>query len=49
MPSSGLPMLFDEEIQMQEADSFMRFTSVAVTETSLAGFLYRIFFFLAKY
>lgn len=47
MPSSGLPVLFDKEIQMQEEDSFIRFTSVAVTETFLASFLYRliIFFF----
>lgn len=44
MPSSGLPVLFHEKIQMQEEDSFIRFTSVAVTETFLASFLYRLIF-----
>lgn len=48
MPSSGLLMLFDKEIQMQEEDSFMKFTSVAVTETFLAGFLCRFFFFFLQ-
>jgi len=38
-------MLFDKEIQMQEEDSVMRFASVAVTETFLAGFWYRFFYF----
>lgn len=41
MPSSDLSMLFDKEIQMEEENTFMRFTSVAVRETFLAGFLYR--------
>lgn len=49
MPSFGLPVLFDKEIQRQEEDSFMRFISVAVTETFLAGFLYRFFWQGAKY
>lgn len=42
-PSSSLAVLLDKEIQMQEEDSFMRFSSVAVIETFLAGLLYRIF------
>lgn len=49
MPCSGLPMLFDKEIQMQGEYNFKRFTSDEVIETFLADVSVEFFWILVKY
>jgi len=48
MPNTGMSVMFEKEIQIQEKNNVVRFNSVVVTETFVEGFLY-IIIFLSKY
>lgn len=48
MPNTGMSVMFEKEIQIQEKNNVVRLNSVVVTETFVEGFLY-IIIFLSKY